>query len=82
MQILYQIELQMLELGLMFQIKIIGQKIKTIGSRKQNIQKIDFQTDFMRNLQKHLLTKEQVFQQEASNKIWNSKQKYLKITTC
>ena len=36
MWILYQIELQMLELGLMFQIKIIGQKIKIIGLKKQN----------------------------------------------
>ena len=34
--ILYQIELQMLELGHMFQIKIIGLKIKIIGLKKLN----------------------------------------------
>ena len=65
MLILYKIELQMLELGLMFQIKIIGQKIKTIGLKKQNTQKTDFQTDFMKNLLKHSLIREQVFWQEA-----------------
>ena len=36
MLILYQIELQMLELGHMFQIKLIGLKTKVIGLKKQN----------------------------------------------
>ena len=53
------------ELGLMFQIKIIGQKIKIIGQKKQNIQKIDFQTDFMKNLLRLSSTKEQVYLQEV-----------------
>ena len=41
MLILYQIELQMLELGHMFQIKLIGLKTKVIGLKKQNYWKID-----------------------------------------